>query len=359
MVPLSFQELQYYEQDRHLLAFNAFRASCRRIADGRPVLRPAADPEADLRTVSLSALSSAVETDGQARSWFEAFFRPYRVRPRHSKAAFLTGYYEPEVEGSLKPSSAYSAPVLARPVDLVNQPIRVSGETLMAARRAPDGTLAPYPTRAEIQADRTAYSPVIWLRDAIEVFMVQVQGSARVKLPDGRVLRLVYAGRNGRPYTSIGRILVQEGHVPLAELTLDRLKEWVRGAGQATGEAGRLLMERNESYVFFEARPCVDAAVGPIGGEGVNLTTGRSLAIDRTIWPYGLPVWISGAFADEEGRSGFHRLMTAQDTGSAILGPGRGDIFFGSGETAGRRAAMVRHSADFVVFLPKGAGCST
>src|SRR5262249_39588130 len=130
-----------------------------------------------------------------------------------------------------------------------------------------------------------------WLRDGIEVFMVQVQGSARVRLDDGAELRLVYAGRNGRPYTSIGRILLAEGHMAEADMSLEGLKAWVRCAGQGAGEPGRHLMQRNESYVFFRSE-ATQGEAGPIGGQGLPLTPLRSIAVDRSVWHYGLPFWI-------------------------------------------------------------------
>jgi membrane-bound lytic murein transglycosylase A len=232
---------------------------------------------------------------------------------------------------------------------------------------------------------------LVWLRDAVEVFMIQVQGSAKVRLADGQWLRLVYAGRNGQPYTSIGRILVDEGHIHAADMSLAALKGWIRARGQKFGEPGRALMQQNRSYVFFAAQSCADLEEGPIGGAGVSLSPLRSIAVDRTIWSYGLPFWIEAdipwtrAFSsevdagsrkenaskqesrtsfrfhrNEKGSSGgpspFRRLMIAQDTGSAILGPARADLYFGSGDEAGRLAAGIRHPARIVVLLPNAGG---
>ena len=187
--------------------------------------------------------------------------------------------------------------------------------------------------------------------------MIQVQGSARVRLGDGRLLRLVYAGRNGRPYSSIGRILIECGAIRPEDMSLAALKGWVRAQGQKPGEAGAALLRRNESYVFFRLEQAPEAESGPIGGAGLSLTPLRSLAIDRDIHPYGTPVWID---AEIPWRSAaptpFRRLMIAQDTGSAIIGPARADIYFGSGDAAGARAADVRHAGEFVVFLPVEEG---
>jgi membrane-bound lytic murein transglycosylase A len=193
----------------------------------------------------------------------------------------------------------------------------------------------------------------VWLRDPVEVFIIQVQGSARVRLPDGRMLRLSYAGRNGWPYTSIGRILVEEAHIPAPEMSLARLKEWIRQSGQDAGQAGRALMQRNRSYVFFQAGEIAGGAPGPTGAQGVNLTPWRSIAVDRALWPYGLPFWIDADLPwHEPTPTIFRRLMIAQDTGSAIVGTKRADIYVGSGDEAGRIAGGFRHRGEMIVFLP-------
>jgi membrane-bound lytic murein transglycosylase A len=192
----------------------------------------------------------------------------------------------------------------------------------------------------------------VFVRDAVEVFVIQVQGSARIRLADGSIVRVAYAGRNGLPYTSIGRILVERGHIPLAEMSLERLMAWLR----ANPEAGREVMRQNRSYVFFRRADELDPADGPIGGAGIPLTPGRSLAVDRTLWSYGLPFWLEGELPLAHGGSEpLRRLMIAQDTGTAIVGPTRGDFFFGSGPEAGTRAGLLRHATRFVVLLPKPA----
>ncbi len=174
-------------------------------------------------------------------------------------------------------------------------------------------------------------------------------------LPDGRQARLVYDGRNGRPYTSIGRELIRTGEIAENEMSLARLKHWLRGHGLRPGERARSLMQRNQSYIFFRLEERFDRSEGPIGGAGVPLTPLRSIAIDRTIWRYGLPFWIEAALPGPAGLvEPFRRLMVAADTGSAILGAARADIFFGTGDAAGARAGAIRHPGDFWVLLPIG-----
>ena len=186
--------------------------------------------------------------------------------------------------------------------------------------------------------------------------MIHVQGSARISLEDGSEVRLTYAGRNGHPYTSIGRLLVERGEVPLADMSLETLKNWVRTAGQQFGRPGRALMQENKSFIFFEELACDEPNAGPIGGEGIPLTELRSMAVDRTIWPYGLPFWIEADLPwRSESPEPFRRLLVAQDTGSAIVGPARADLFFGTGARAGDLAGGIRHPADFVVLLPEAS----
>jgi membrane-bound lytic murein transglycosylase A len=184
--------------------------------------------------------------------------------------------------------------------------------------------------------------------------LAQVQGSARVRLEDGRRLHLAFAGRNGQPYTALARILVQRGVAPAAEMTMPRLLDWLRRNGLEKGEAGDQLLRLNRSFVFFAATFDKAAESQPAGGAGVALTPLRSIAVDARIWPYGLPFVVS---ADMPWRGlepePFQRLMIAQDTGSAIVGPARADIYFGLGDAAGARAGEIRHHGQFFVLLPK------
>ena len=339
--PAQFEQLSGFEQEEHLEAWRIFRRSCVHIvaaaADLRAV-RPTSPELIELcrQVVTKPEIASAQE----ARSAWIASFDPYRIVPNSdSPDGFLTGYYEPIVEGSRVQTAEFTEPILGRPDDLVSS-------------IATEGALEPYQDRAAIDggaiADRCR--PVVWLRDAIEVFMMQVQGSGRITLPDGSMLRLVYAGRNGRPYTSIGRILIESGEIAPDVMSIDVLKDWVRRNGQNAGQPGRELLHRNRSYVFFEIAEGIGPAEGPIGGQGLPLTPLRSLAVDRSLWSYGLPFWIDAAIPS---RAPFHQMMIAQDTGSAIVGPARFDIFFGSGEPAGLAASLVRHACAAWVLLPK------
>lgn len=354
---IDFAALDGWARDDHAAAFRAFLVTCAAVVDHAPALRPALAATPELERICARALSLGPALDAEAaRRFFESHFTPWRVLPP-SGQGFLTGYFEPEVEGSLVRTSEFTAPVYGRPPELVTlqpgdpRPAGLDGN-LAAARRMPDGALAPFPVRSDIYAGHLHNRGLeqLFLRDEPEVFIIQVQGSARVRLPDGRTVRLTYSGRNGHPYTSIGRLLIEEGRIAQGEMSLDRLMDWLRAN---PGEARRV-MEANRSYVFFARQDETDPAQGPIGGAGVPLTPERSIAVDRLIWPYGLPVFLGVDIDTLDPAVGrIRRLMVAQDTGSAILGPARADYFWGSGAEAGRRAGLTRHALGFTVLWPK------
>jgi membrane-bound lytic murein transglycosylase A len=316
-------------------ALRVFQRTARRIADGVPSLRAARPASAALRAAARDSLGLQ---PSEALAFFSEHFRPRAL----ASPGFLTGYYEPVVRGSLTRAPDFQEPILARPADLISF---APGEgpdgfdpMLAGARRRADGSLEPYPDRATIEEARAA--PIVWLADAVEVFLIHVQGSARVVLPDGRQKRLVYDGRNGRPYTSIGRRLIEAGEIAEGEMSLARLKAWLRAHGLEPGQRGREWMRLNRSYIFFRLDDVGDPGEGPIGGAQVALTPLRSIAVDRTLWSYGLPFFIEADLPNGP----FRRLMIAQDTGSAIVGEARFDLFFGTGDEAGARAGAVRHS---------------
>jgi len=334
--PTAFSNLTGFEAENCVEAFNVFLASCRAILAEEPVLRQGTDAPPALKFICRTAVAAEIGDEASARTFFQTNFELRRIKLEEKAQGFVTGYYEPVVEGALERSADFSAPVLALPQDF-----EVKGE---------------WPDRAAIEAgvlgDKA--QPIVYLKDPVEAFFVHVQGSARVRLRDGSELRLTYAGRNGLPYTSVGKLLVEEHGIAPDKADMTGLKTWIRDKGQKPGEAGLALLQRNKSYIFFKANPLLDEGEGPIGGQGLPLTPFRSLAVDRAIWPYGLPFWIEAEIpwqGDEP--SPFRRLMIAQDTGSAIIGPARGDIFFGAGPQAGDRAGRIRHAAQFTVFWPK------
>ena len=354
--PLTFKDLAGWVEDDHADAFRAFLRTCRALEAQNPDLRPAQAPQGDLMAVCREALKVENTSRAQARQFFEANFQPFAVLPV-SGSGFLTGYYEPEFEGSREADPTFTVPLLARPDDLVTIP---QGETLpgidpglQAARRTAQG-YEPYPDRAAIEegALGSLAKPIVHLREPGEAFILHVQGSARIRLRDGSVMRVAYAGRNGRPYTSIGRLLVQRGDMDLKTMTLEKLMGWLRDHP----EPAKALMRQNQSYIFFREADEIAPEDGPIGGGGTPLVPGRSLAVDRSLWSYGLPFWLEGRMPVALDRDEpLRRLMIAQDTGSAIVGPARGDFFVGSGLKAGTQAGLLRHNTRFVVLQPKPA----
>lgn len=336
LMPVRFGDLAGFAADDHFAAFRVFAAHAAASLNGQKPLRAAKPANAALAAVFGAALTAEVGDSAAAHDFFVAHFAPYRLRPPDGGRGFVTGYYEPVVPGSPVETQQFTTPILARPDDLDRR--------------------QPCPERAAIEAGAIAAHtrPLVWVEDPVEAFLIHVQGSARVILPDGEEIRLVYAGRNGQPYSSIGRPLIERGAIAPEAMSLAALKAWVRAQGQKPGEPGRNLLQQNKSYIFFELARGIPRDSGPIGGAGLRLAALRVIAVDRTLWSYGLPFWLSGELPWQSDQpSPFRRLMIAQDTGSAIIGAARADIFFGSDEAAGARAGAICHACDFVVLLPR------
>jgi membrane-bound lytic murein transglycosylase A len=299
---------------------------------GGKQMRSAVPPVAGLKQLFEAVAQKTVKYPDEAKEFFLASFTPYKIRPKGNLKGFVTGYFEPQVMAERKQSLFYRYPILSRPQD-------------MRKRLRP---------RSEIDLNIEEYQPLAWVRDPIEAFMIQVQGSAILQFDNGSKHRLTFDGRNGHPYVSIGKLLIESGEISLSSMSIETLKNWVRGAGQRIGEKGRNLLWMNDSYVFFRLLPLREEDLGPIGGAGVALTPLVSLATDRNIWPYATPFLIKGDLSSARSDwANFQRLMVSQDTGSAIIGPARGDIFIGTGENAGKLASRIQHEVDFIVFLPR------
>ena len=339
---VSFAELPGWSSDNPTLALKAFRLSCAKSTTGGFVAACAASRGAGLSSKA-------------AHAFFEKWFDPFRVLPASQKG-FVTGYFEPQVEGSLEHDDEYRYSLLARPDDLKDidpdKPPRGVAKGLRAARRTAAGWEA-YPTRSEIEQGALGKSaePIVYLADPVDAFFIHIQGSARIHLPDESVIRVGYAGRNGHPYTPVGRVLIDEGLMSKDEMTADRLRDWLKAHPV---EAERI-MRRNESYIFFRELPPGDPSLGPVGGAGVPLTPLRSIAVDHRIHAYGTPVFLAGELPVGPGGAmrNVGQLLIAQDTGSAIVGAARGDIYFGAGDAAGYIAGLVRHDVDFYVLRPR------
>ena len=349
--PVAHESLPGFDDDNLDDALSAFRRSAERLIAGLPAQRAARPAPAGL----IRAARAAMSAEMTGRTFFRHWFRPFRL----SQQGFVTAYFEPEIEARLRPEPGFETPVLARPPDLATlneTPLTLpTGERLTAARRGADGALTPYPDRRAIETfgAATGVEPIAYLRDPLDAFVLQVQGSGRLRLADGAKLSLTYDGRNGWPYMSIGKLLIDLGYAPASDMTMERLAAILRGLGLGRDEPGRLLMQQNRSYVFFRRDDSPERLQGPIGGAGCTLTPLRSIAIDRAMWCYGLPFWVATCAPwENENETRLERLMIGQDTGSAIVGPARADLFFGSGTQAGRLAGRVRHAAELTVLLP-------
>jgi len=337
---VKWENLPGWNDDRHAEAWPALLQTCK-------AKRKAAPP--------WPALCAAAEALGEpddtsARQFFEQWFRPHRVLGAWGRArGLITGYYEPLLQGSLKPSPGFPVALHRRPPDLITVELADLYPELAGKRvrgRLTGHKLVPYYSRADIN-DATAPlagNELLWVNDPVAAFFLHIQGSGRVTLTDGRVVGVGYADQNGYPYTAIGRRLVEMGEMELDNVNLFTLRAWLRSHPQRATE----LLNSNASYVFFQLRDA--PADGPIGSLNVPLTAERSLAVDRKVIPLGIPVWLDTSLPGDT--QPYRRLLLAQDTGGAISGPVRADLFFGHGERAEDYAGRMKQEGRLFALLP-------
>ena len=356
LMPASFDDLAGWTSDGLGEALAAFKISCTRrlgFADNAPVgPQGMAGTVADWRPPCAAALSIDERDDAGARGFFEDWFRPYRCANNGATEGLFTGYYEPELRGSRVRGGGFETPLMKRPPDLVAVELgdfRADWRGERIAGRVVDGRLKPYETRAQIEAgalDRLNLG-FLWVDDPVAAFFLQVQGSGRIDLPDGSQVRVSFDGQNGWPYVAIGRVMIEHGLIDRESATMPGIRAWLAAHPTETKD----ILDANPSYVFFREL----AGDGPIGSEGVVLTPGRSLAVDTKFLPLGAPFWLD-ASADD-GR--IERLLIAQDTGGAIRGPVRGDVFWGHGLDAEQRAGTLRARGSYFLLLPKTVAIPT
>jgi peptidoglycan lytic transglycosylase A len=352
--PIDFSEIEGWQDDDQAAAFATLLKSCRRIA-ARP---GSANVSAGACAAALALAADGEVSRAAARSFFEAHYTPYRVVA--PKPGRVTGYYEPEIEGSRQKSAKFSVAAYGRPDDLVavtpdEMRARDSAAGVLTAMRKTDDGLVPFYTREEIDKGALAGRnlELVYL-DPVELFFMQVQGSGRVRLPDGTHVRLGYATKNGHPYTSIGKKLVELGEGKPKSMSMQGIKAWLHD----DPERGKKLMWENKSYVFFRLLDEKEGEDGPIGAQSVSLTPERSLAVDPSFHALGLPIFVEAPELTKPDGAPFRRLMIAQDVGSAIRGPERGDIYWGSGDKAGAIAGTTLAPAHFIVLKPNDAAGS-
>jgi peptidoglycan lytic transglycosylase A len=354
--PVDWANLDGWASDDHATAFAVFLEGCRALDASRQSAEAAAITDA-LKAVCARAVAAVpLEEDG-ARRFFEDNFRPLRINKLGDSDGFLTGYYEPIIEGSRVPTGEFTAPLYRRPPNLAISGQRKLGDAfpskgVKVGRRVGRRKLVPYYDRGEIEDGALDgwHLEICWLRSEIDVLFAQIQGSARIRLEDGSILRVNYDSHNGWPYTPVGRVLIERKIVAKEDMSMQRIRDWMA----ANPDAAKDVRRQNKSYVFFRitALATEDEAVG---GEGVPLMPGRSIAVDRSLHAYGTPFFIAAdlPIASDKGDTKFRRLMFAQDTGSAIVGPARADIYFGAGAEAARIAGRIKNPGQFVMLMPR------
>ena len=331
--PVVFSQLQGWADDKLAAAIPAFLKSCARLLalpdaaalDVRPNVADYGRVGA-WRELCATAAAVPPEDDAAARRFFETSFIPLSVADYGASEGLFTGYYEIELNGSRQRRGRYQTPIYRRP---------------------PEPGAATGYSRAEIEDGALSGRglEILWVEDPIDAFYLEIQGSGRVRLTNGETIRVGYDGQNGQPYVPIGRLLVERGVIPRSEATMITIRDWMN----RHPEAGAALRRENPSYVFFREL----SGDGPIGAEGVVLTAERSLAVDRAYIALGVPIWVE---ADERFAlvAPVRRLVVAQDTGGAIKGPVRGDLFWGTGSAAAARAGVMNAYGRYFLLLPRG-----
>jgi membrane-bound lytic murein transglycosylase A len=347
---IAFSDLQGWPGATLDGALEAFRRSCREILDHGNGFSHQARFGGNRPSWLETCREALAARD--ARLFFETFFRPYRVRDDERPDGLFTGYFEPEVAGSRTPSAAFSVPVYRRPADLVSFPEDLRAQSGLSAGRMIKGKPMPYLTRRDIEEGALAGQglEVVYLGDWADAFFLHIQGSGRVRLEDCSTLRLTYDGKSGLPYTGIGGLLVQRGAFSNDEMSMQAIRRWM---AEHPGPA-RSLMWENQSFIFFREVQLAQPELGALGAQHVQLTPYLSLAVDRAAWMLGTPVWLDTMVpaGDEASMTPFRQLLIAQDTGSAIRGYARGDVYWGSGDAAARIAGPMKSPGLMTVLLP-------
>jgi membrane-bound lytic murein transglycosylase A len=353
--PIKWTELAGWSADDHIAAFSAYQASCQalrkiqRTDDHRPIHGALVD-------VCRKASGLVPQESQAARTFFEENFQPVRIARLGEVDGLLTGYFEPIVQGSRFPNPEFHVPLYRRPRDLVVAGRKPGSNAFpnkgaQIGRRNGKGQLVPYYDRGAIEAGALDGQKleICWLKDPSDLLAIQIEGSGRVILEDGTPLRINYDSHNGYSFTSLSRALIEHHRIPREEMSTQRIREWMAAhPDEAAKERAA-----NRSYAFFRVTGLSNDGE-PVGAQGVPLTPGRSIAVDR-LHDYGTPFFIEAnlAIESEQPVSAFHRLMIAQDTGSAIVGPARADLYWGAGDDAARIANRIRNPGRFVMLLPR------
>ena len=340
---LSFAALAGWRDDDQAAAFSSFRKSCGAILAGSKAMRAARPVYGALYKVCERAMAAGRLDTGAARAFFEHHFKPLRVSPLGESDGFFTGYYETVIEGSRVKTAQYNVPLYGRPANLAGRNGNFG--------RIVNGRMQPYYDRTAIETGALAghHLEICWVKNPVDAFFAQIQGSTRVHLTDGKLMRLNYVATNGLPYTPVGKFLVERGIIAKEDMSMDRIRAWM----EANPAEATALRRKNRSYVFFQKTE-LPANEETVGAQGVPLTPLRSVAVDKNIHVYGTPIWIDAELPikSEKPDTPFRHLTVAQDTGTAIVGPARADIYFGSGEAIGHVAGRIKQHGSFVMLVP-------
>ncbi|MBL4740146.1 MAG: murein transglycosylase A [Sneathiella sp.] len=347
-----FSDLAGWQDDQFGAALPAFQQSCRKI-NKLPGTRSLganklAGTAADWKEICREILTLPLES-GVIKAFLETKFTPFSVRNEEQTVGLFTGYYEASLHGSLTRSEKYATPLYLRPDELVMVNLGRFRDSLKGQRIAGQikgGELIPFHDRTQIEkgALQKRDLEILWVDSAVDAFFLHIQGSGRIQMDDGSHMRVGYAAQNGHSYFAIGKTLIEEGHVPREKMSMQAIREWLENNPEKADE----VMNKNASYIFFRELK----TSGPIGAQGVELTAGRSLAVDRKWMPLGVPIWLQTEIEEDNKPFPINRLLIAQDTGGAIRGPVRGDVFWGNGPLAYERAGAMKSTGEYWILLP-------
>ena len=340
-----WSDLPGWETDTVQDAWHAFLESCR-------VMRF----HAEWASSCTAAQTAPADSAANVRAYFESYFEPYRVVQRTGRAreqtGLITGYFEPLLHGSRTPSTQFIAPLYAPPPDLLTVELAALFPELRGKRvrgRLEGNKVVPYYSRSELSTDAALHGKeIVWIDNSFDAMMLEVQGSGRVQLPDGEVIRLQYADQNGQPYRAIGRYLVHSRALTVEQANIPGIRAWLSAHPERLQE----VLDSNPSVVFFSEAPLGDPDLGPKGAQGIALTSGRSIAVDPNWIPLGTPVFLATTLPDSN--LPLERLVIAQDTGGAISGAPRADYFCGSGPQATDLAGKMRQQGSLWILWPRG-----
>ncbi len=339
--PVEWSSLQNWAADNQSDVWAGFLKSCQKLK------------QEQWREVCHLAKNSGDLSDAEAREFFESNFE---VRPVYAEdgvtQGLITGYYEPLLEGSWERSEEFRYPLYGVPKDLLIVDLgRIYPQlkNLRLRGKLIGNKVVPYYDRAQLDDDHDLLqgTEILWVNSLVDVFFLHVQGSGQIQLTDGSTVAVGYAGQNGHPYQSIGKVLIEMGELEREEVTLFTIKDWLKSNPTRLNE----VLAKNPSYIFFELRDA--QADGPVGALNVALTPRRSIAVDRNVIPLGAPVWLQTTLPNEQ-QSPLNQLMLAQDTGGAIKGHVRADVFWGRGDEAEKMAGLMKQQGQLFVLLPKG-----